>query len=89
MKFYVKMGKKLQNIVIAGNDIEACVKTFKKYMKNEPIVGAALPTFFSVSQKGFDEHEDDQLYSVGGIIQIIAMSNAAKKELKRICKKGS
>jgi hypothetical protein len=80
MKYYVKFGG-LKKMVNTGNPYAAAVKTFESYMINKE--RRKLPTFFSVSQKGFDEHEDDYIIGVEEIIQLLQLSNRAKVELEK------
>lgn len=88
MKWYVKFGK-LKKLVQTGNQYAACIKTFKSFMKNmdsKKEEGRNLPSFFSVSQKGFDSHDDDEIIETYIIIKLLEMSNLAKKQLKKLSK---
>ena len=84
MKYYVKFGD-YQSIIHTGNQYAAAVKTFQNYMITKD--RKTLPTFFSVSQKGFADHEDDFIIGSDEIIKLIQLSNRAKKELAKINKK--
>jgi len=84
MKYYVKMGN-YQHLVHTGNPYAACVKTFQKYILDGD--KQSIPTFFSVSQKGFTEHDDNEIIGTDMIIKLMQMSNLAKKQLKKLAKK--
>lgn len=79
-KYYISFGK-TRTIIYHGNSVAACINVFRRYFnKDDP--PRTLPTVFRVSQLGFDEHENDEYYSVGEIIKIIQLSNQARKSLK-------
>jgi hypothetical protein len=91
MKWYVKFGN-MNKLVSTGNQYAACVQTFKSFMKNmdaENEDGRNLPTFFSVSQKGFDKHDDDEIIETYIIAKVLEMSNLAKEKLAKLTKKNN
>lgn len=86
MKYYVSFGK-YQSIIHIGNPYAACVKTFESYFAASLNDRKTLPPFFSVSQKGFAKHDDDEIIGTDMIIKLIQMSNLAKKKLKKLANK--
>lgn len=70
-KYYVTWGSR-QIIVMAGNQYAACIKVmeivFRLYVDE-------VATMFRVSQRGHDEHCDDEFIELSQIIQIQMMSN--------------
>jgi len=76
MKYYVTFGKH-SHVIHAGNPWQACIlmlqkKDFKKLSK-----------YFRVSQKGFDKHEDDEIFTISHILRILEFSRAYESEVKK------
>lgn len=70
-KYYITWGTRTF-IVLAGNEIAACIKAMNiAYEKYVDVVG----TMFRVSLRGHDEHDDDFMVSLNDVIQIQMMSN--------------
>lgn len=86
MKYYISFGK-YKKVLIAGNPINACVITLQSYVKllgdNNP---ESFPVIFKISQRGFDDHDDDELYSLKEILRVIRDSEKAKKEIAKLNK---
>lgn len=81
MKYYIKFGK-TQTIIHHGNSIAACIFIFKRYFNTTPLP-KTLPKYFRISQLGFDDHEDDEIYSTAGIIKTIQLSNKCRSNLEK------
>lgn len=64
-KFYIKFGNR-QYIQVGLDIMEACNKVIKEYLKDNSTVH--LPTFFKVSEQGWDEHDDDITVDVDELI---------------------
>lgn len=67
------MGKN-QTICLASNPYQACMKAFKRVIKDVE----ALPKFFRVSQIGFDKHDDDEIVLMNLIIKLMVLNNRCK-----------
>ena len=85
-KYYVIFGN-YKEVVIGGHSYNACIKVFRKFMLDGDEPKKSISNCFRVNQKGFDEHEDDELIGTGEIIKLMAMSNKAKYELKKLSQK--
>lgn len=83
MKYYVSFGK-YKKVLIAGNPIHACIKVLRSYMDDIPLT---ISKVFRVSQCGFEDHDDDEIYSLKEILKTIKDSEKAKKELAKRNKK--
>lgn len=70
MKYYITMGKN-QMICLASNPYQACMKVFKRTIKNVE----TLPKFFRISQVGFNKHDDDEIVPMEVIIKLMVLSN--------------
>jgi hypothetical protein len=87
-KYYVSFGKDFKKVIIGGNPYHACINVFKQYfLNNDSEPPTTISNCFRVNQKGFDEHDDDELISTAMIIKLIAMSNKAKKDLAKLSQK--
>jgi hypothetical protein len=87
-KYYISFGKDFKKVIMAGNPYHACITVFKDYfLNNSEDAPTTISNCFRISQKGFDEHDDDELISTAMIIQLIAMSNKAKKDLAKLSQK--
>ena len=58
-------------ICLASNPYQACMKAFKRAIKDIE----ALPKFFRVSQIGFDKHDDDEIVPMDVVIKLMVLSN--------------
>lgn len=68
-KFYVTCGE-IQALVLAHNPIHACIKTFQNLSNNPTIIS----TLVRVSQCGFNQHEDDDIFSTESIFRLLLLS---------------
>lgn len=59
-KFYVTFGP-YNNILLAENEFRACILTFRKYF-SEDNYRDILPGYFTVSEKGIAEDDEDFIY---------------------------
>lgn len=82
MKYYISFGK-YKKVLIAGNPIHACIKVLRSYMNDTPLT---ISKIFKVSQCGFDDHDDDEIYSLKEILRVIKDSEKAKKEIAKLNK---
>ncbi len=81
MKLYVTNGK--QSILInGGNPIHGCILALRRFLK-ESECETELSTIFRVSQRGFEEHDDDVVVSLG---QVIALNHLANNGVVEHCK---
>ncbi len=64
------MGKS-QMICLASNPYQACMKVFKRVIKDTE----TLSKFFRVSQMGFDKHDDDEIVPMDVVIKLMVLSN--------------
>ncbi len=83
MKLYVTNGK--QSILInGGNPIHGCILALRKFLE-EDFEGYErnISDRFRVSQRGFEEHDDDVVVSLG---QVIALSHLANNGVVEHCK---
>lgn len=83
-KYYVTFGEFLL-CINAINESDACVKTFKAFLKRDAdkeadaFQGAvvSLPSKFVVSERGFDLHNEDKIISTATIYSM--MENLRKE----------
>tara|TARA_R100000306_G_C4352901_1_gene131097 strand:+ start:767 stop:1075 length:309 start_codon:yes stop_codon:yes gene_type:complete len=76
-KFYIHDG--LESTVInADSPLQACFKSIKHRFEGIPING-----FYKVSEKGFENHDDDTIFSSDEVIQALLemMSEKKKKDV--------
>jgi len=71
MKYYVKFGN-FRKMIITGNQYAACVKTFNSFMESKD--RRTLPTFFTVSQRGYNKHDDDEIVATDFVIRILQVA---------------
>ena len=80
-KFYVSDGVE-SSVLEADNAIQACFRCIQYRFNGLPVDG-----FYKVSEQGFDNHEDDVIFSsdeiIKGFIDIVAQSHAKKIRKKR------
>ena len=80
-KFYVSDGVE-SSVLEADNAIQACFRCIQYRFNGLPVNG-----FYKVSEKGFDNHEDDVVFSsdeiIKGFIDIAERSHAKKIRKKR------
>ena len=80
-KFYVSDGVE-SSVLEADNAIQACFRCIQYRFNGLPVNG-----FYKVSEKGFDNHEDDVVFSsdeiIKGFIDIVERSQAKKIRKKR------
>ena len=80
-KFYVSDGVE-SSVLEADNAIQACFRCIQYRFNGLPVNG-----FYKVSEKGFDNHEDDIVFSsdeiIKGFIDIVERSQAKKIRKKR------
>lgn len=70
-KYYVTWGSR-EFIILAGNEVAACMGAMKKaFSKYVDMVGP----MFRVSQRGFDQHDDDFTIELGDVIKLQILSN--------------
>lgn len=70
-KFYVTFGN-LQVVTTAKNAVDACIKTFRKWAKDDHHSDTLTPpVYFRVSPKGFDRHHDDKEIPTSKVLRII------------------
>ena len=80
-KFYVSDGVE-SSVLEADNAIQACFRCIQYRFNGLPVNG-----FYKVSEQGFDNHEDDIVFSsdeiIKGFIDIVERSQAKKIRKKR------
>ena len=80
-KFYVSDGVE-SSVLEADNAIQACFRCIQYRFNGLPVNG-----FYKVSEKGFDNHEDDIVFSsdeiIKGFIDILEQSHAKRIRKKR------
>jgi len=64
-KFYVHDGLE-KTIITADSPLQACFRAIKHIFKDVPING-----FYKVSEQGFEEHDDDVIFSSEEVIQAL------------------
>ena len=64
-KFFVHDGLE-KTIVIADSPLQACFRAIKHIFKDVPIIG-----FYKVSEQGFEDHDDDVIFSSEEVIQAL------------------
>ncbi len=70
-KFYVSTGPH-QILVLAHSDVHASIKALRKLFSREiPEEGTVLGFYVVVSQRGFDQHEDDTIFSTYKVVQLM------------------
>jgi hypothetical protein len=70
-KFYVTFGE-FQLVVVARTPVDACIATFKAFLKKDENGGAIdLPLFFRLSGRGFDKHHDDKEVKTKQVVSIM------------------
>ena len=83
-KFYIQDGVE-QTVLSADNALEACFFAIKHRFDGIPVNG-----YYLVSEKGFENHEDDMVFSSGEVITgFLDMMNSIKpkKTIKKKRKK--
>ena len=68
-KYYVS-SKQIQEIVLADTAPQACVFAFRR--GDNPIKCGPV---MRVSERGFDKHDDDEVFETGSIIGLIIALN--------------
>ena len=80
-KFYVSDGVE-SSVLEADNAIQACFRCIQYRFNGLPVNG-----FYKVSEKGFDNHEDDVVFSsdeiIKGFIDIVERSSRDQKIRKK------
>ena len=71
-KFYVTFGN-YQRVLHASNTIHACILVYKSMAGGEFWVDN-IHTSFRVSERGFDVHDDDEVYDANEIIKILMVA---------------
>ena len=64
-KFYVHDGLE-KTIITADSPLQACFRAIKHIFKDVPING-----FYKVSEQGFEDHDDDVIFSSEEVIQAL------------------
>ena len=64
-KFYVHDGLE-KTIITADSPLQACFRAIKHIFKDVPING-----FYKISEQGFEEHDDDVIFSSEEVIQAL------------------
>ena len=88
-KYYIRFGDVYSKTIIAENTVVACILVFKDYFTKEE-KATIMPTLFRISQKGFEDHEDDIFIYTADIIRqicIMIKSLLDSKELVLRCVK--
>jgi len=80
MKYYVIFGD-FQRVLHCGNPYQACIKTLQQYLDNNP---ESIHTTFRVSQRGFNEHEDDLIIDLDTITKILYIIANPDKEINSL-----
>ena len=78
MKYYVSYGDKMSKVSLAGNHIAPCINLLKELPSDQ--FDTNMPTHFRVSQRGFDEHDDDQIVSLQTVLSIMQLANNPEGE---------
>lgn len=80
-KYYVSCGKRWA-LVMAGNPNHACILAFQRmFGKRHPVLlggdeeDYAISNTFRVSERGFEEHDDDIIVETDLIIKLQLLSN--------------
>ena len=64
-KFYVHDGLE-KTIITADSPLQACFRAIKHIFKDVPVNG-----FYKVSEQGFEDHDDDVIFSSEEVIQAL------------------
>jgi len=79
-KFYVFDGAEYA-VLNADNALQACFRCIQYRFQSIPVNG-----FYKVSEQGFDNHDDDTIFSsdqvIMGFLDMMEKSNAKKKRKK-------
>ena len=80
-KFYVSDGVE-SAVLDADNPLQACFRCIQYRFQGIPVNG-----FYKVSEQGFDNHEDDAIFSsdeiIAGFIDMMEKAKAKKSRQKR------
>lgn len=77
-KFYIHDGLE-KTVIIADHPLQACFKAIKHRFKGIPVHG-----YYKVSEKGFENHDDDTVFTAEEVIQaLLEMMRVEKEEQKR------
>lgn len=71
MKYYVTCGNNTM-IRIASTPEQACILAFRQWFSKDM---SSIGSVFRVSQRGFDKHNDDKLFSSAVVIKLVRLSN--------------
>ena len=63
-------------VLMAGNPMQACIKVLRKTFDGKQ---DSINTSFRVSDRGFDEHEDDLFVCSSDIIKLMMIANEEEK----------
>lgn len=69
-KYYVRFGDRYKKVIMADNDIIACVNVFIDYFNKKDTT--VIPIYFVVSERGFDIHEGDIFINLIDVIKSIS-----------------
>lgn len=75
-KYYVNWGKHA-TILTAANPIHACILVFQRIIGQQWVDEFDLPTTFKVSERGFEDHNDDEKLDTLMVLKLLMLSNHA------------
>lgn len=78
MKYYVSYGDKMAEVGLWGNHIAPCINLLKKLPSDQ--FDTDMPTYFRVSERGFDEHDDDRIVPLEMVLSIMQLANNPEGE---------
>jgi len=78
-KYYVNFGKH-DAIMMAANPIHACILMLQRVISYEWLNGFNMPITFKVSERGFQEHEEDEGFDTLDILRLLTLSSRYDEE---------
>lgn len=73
-KYYVTCGQH-DFLCHAANPLHACMEMFFKYFSQDEIYLETIGPIFRVSERGFEQHEDDRRWETEVIMRLAILSN--------------
>jgi hypothetical protein len=77
MKKYYVSGNDSQHIILAHTEVQAALLVLKKVLLKETdgyCDMVNLPNELRISQRGFDEHSDDEIYDLELLMNLIRLN---------------
>lgn len=76
-KFYVHDGLE-KTIIIADHPLQACFKAIKHRFEGIPVNG-----YYKISEKGFENHDDDTVFTAEEVIQALLEMMQEEKRVRK------